>query len=436
MRGRVLGKRYRIDERIGQGGFGTVYRGTHLRLGDTVAVKVISAPHPGMIDRFHREAKLQRRLRHPAFVRLLDFDVEPDGLQYMVQEFVDGRTLKAILYADGALDPHRIAALTVDLLQALEEAHSIGIVHRDLKPPNIMLTDGLRGEEVRLLDFGIAKLFEDDENSAPLTQPHQIVGSVHYMAPEQIACQPLGPTTDLYQLGCVLYEACSGERPFTGAIQGILRKQMVVKPPELPSRVPPALAEVVMRALQKKPVDRFPSARQMRIALIESGLVPPDSVMRLPTTGEAPAISEAHPEARPADDGATAEQPTHPDPLPAPRPVPVPIPAPEHTRDTRPSTGDLPPTRALPTSPADDPTLFVKGQAPPLSSIGFDDEDVGVERTGPSFEVPDLGPPLSTAEPSTTGPSSEAPRRPSWPVIIAAVAGLALLALAVLLIGD
>ena len=266
--GRVLGGRYAVDALIGKGGFGAVYRGTHLRLGDTVAIKVIADPLPDLSARFHREARVQRRLRHPVTVRLLDFDVEADGLHYMVQEFVDGRTLKAVLREEGPLAPWRLVSLMSAVLDALEEAHGLGIIHRDLKPENIMVCEGRAGEEARLLDFGIAKLRDREAGDETLTAQGMVLGTVPYMAPEQIVRSPLGPATDVYQLGAVMYRLLSGRKPFNGTAQVVLRQHLAVAPPPLPAMVPPQLAAVVMRAMEKEPDRRYASAGELKAALV------------------------------------------------------------------------------------------------------------------------------------------------------------------------
>ncbi|MCB9553599.1 MAG: serine/threonine protein kinase, partial [Myxococcales bacterium] len=266
--GRVLGGRYTVDALIGRGGFGAVYRGTHLRLGDTVAIKIITDPPPDLSARFHREAKVQRRLRHPVTVRLLDLDVEADGLHYMVQEYVDGRTLKTVLRDEGPLAPWRLVALMIAVLDALDEAHALGIIHRDLKPENIMVVDGRGGEEARLLDFGIAKLRDRDASDETLTAQGMVLGTLAYMAPEQVVRGPLGPPTDVYQLGAVMYRLLSGRKPFTGTAQDVLRQHLAAPPPPLPALVPPPLAAVVMRAMEKDQAHRFATAQAMRDALV------------------------------------------------------------------------------------------------------------------------------------------------------------------------
>ncbi|MEZ4437385.1 MAG: serine/threonine-protein kinase [bacterium] len=264
--GRVLGGQFRLDSPLGQGGFGAVYRATDLQLDRAVAVKVLHTRVPGVAPRFRREAQMQARLRHPAIVRLLHFG-DDGGLSFMVQEFVDGRTLRAIVDTEGPLAPARAVALFAELLDALDEAHAEGIVHRDLKPENIMVVAGRRGEEARLLDFGIAKVLADADAFEALTQTDALIGTPAWLSPEQASRQPVTMAADIYSLGCVLYYALTGKKPFSGTPVQVILDHVRTTPPPLPPSVPSTLAEVVRRAMAKDPADRFPSALVMRSAL-------------------------------------------------------------------------------------------------------------------------------------------------------------------------
>ncbi len=265
--GRVVGGQFRIDGLIGQGGFGAVFRAWDLSLERPVAVKVIA--HAGveaLAARFHREAQVQARFRHPAIVRLLYFG-EDAGLCFMVQELVEGRTLRAVVNREGPLAPDRVVRLFASLLDALDEAHGEGVVHRDLKPANIMLVEGRRGEEVRLLDFGIAKIIEQSDAIETLTATGAVIGTPAWMSPEQATRQPVTPAADLYAIGCVMYYALTGRKPFTGTPVQILMDHANRAPDPLPATVPAPLAAVVRRAMAKRPGDRFPSADAMKAAL-------------------------------------------------------------------------------------------------------------------------------------------------------------------------
>ncbi|MEZ4434582.1 MAG: serine/threonine-protein kinase [bacterium] len=276
--GRTIASKYHLDALIGKGGFGAVYRATHHPLGRTVAVKIgLHTRRDDLIARFVREAQVQAHLRHPACVMLLDFGEEPDGIFYMVQEYVDGRTLADALASEGPFAPARALAITRAVLGALHEAHRLGIVHRDIKPANIMLTRGVDGdEEVRVLDFGIAKVLagELDPTDGGLTHTGTTLGTPAFMAPEQIRQGPIGPTTDIYAMGATLYRLCAGHGPFSSPIPfDILRMHLDTPPPPLPFPAP-AIDRVIARAMEKEPADRYPSARVMIAALDAIGSLP------------------------------------------------------------------------------------------------------------------------------------------------------------------
>lgn len=267
--GRTFAGKYSLESLLGKGGFGAVYRATHHPIGRTVAVKVSLQRHRDDLHaRFVREAQVQANLRHPSCVMLLDFGQEPDGLFYMVQEFVDGQSLTERLRDRGPFSPPRAVAITRAVLGALHEAHRLGIVHRDIKPANVMLTRGLDdGEEVRVLDFGIAKVLHGEAVDAALTNTGATLGTPSFMAPEQIRQGPIGPATDIYAVGAMLYRLCAGTGPFTAAVTfDILRMHLDTPPPPLPFPAP-GLDAVIARAMAKEPADRYGSAREMIAAL-------------------------------------------------------------------------------------------------------------------------------------------------------------------------
>ncbi|MCB9552111.1 MAG: serine/threonine protein kinase [Myxococcales bacterium] len=269
--GQVIGGRYRIERLLGKGGFGAVFEATHLELQRPVAVKVLLASAQegdALLARFRREARLQDELRHPAIVKLRDFGRrEEDGLCFMVQEFVDGRTLDALV-ADGPVAPQRAIRLVCGVLEGLAEAHWRGIVHRDLKPANIMVVEGPDEEEVRILDFGIAKAGDLGEESVAITQTGQLLGTPAFMAPEQIEGQRVTAAADLYAMGVVLFVLLTGRRPFVGSLQAVLTAHLVRPVPALPAGLPVGLGAVVACAMAKDPGDRFASAGEMRGALL------------------------------------------------------------------------------------------------------------------------------------------------------------------------
>lgn len=265
--GATLDGKYRLDALLGVGGFGAVYRGWHLRLELPVAVKIAFRVEGAFGERFRREARVLMRLHHPHIVRVYDYDRTADGLVYLVQEFVAGRTLNAVILERGPLPPSDVVELGRQVLSALAAAHSVGIIHRDIKPDNLMLTGSIEAPCLRLLDFGIAKLHQIGSGEAELTQTGKLIGTPAYMAPEQIRGQPV-PASDLYAVGIMLFFLLTGQRPYPYPIPQVLISHLQDPIPQLPSEVPPNLARVVHRAMAKTPFDRYVSADEMRTALL------------------------------------------------------------------------------------------------------------------------------------------------------------------------
>ena len=271
--GRKLGGKYVVRDRIGRGGFGAVYRAVQEPVGREVAIKVIlpeRAAGPGdIVARFFREAKALAKLKARNAVTLYDYGEEDDGLLFMVQEFIDGRTLRSLLKAENrALDPRRAIDLGCQVLDALEEAHQLDIVHRDITPSNIMITEDAQGREVvKVLDFGLAKLRGTNTDEESLTRSGIAMGTPHYMAPEQILQRDIDPRTDLYGLGIVLYLMLMGRPPFRGKIAYEVLKQQIKTPPPAMTGIPEPIESAVMQALSKDPNTRYPAAGAMREAL-------------------------------------------------------------------------------------------------------------------------------------------------------------------------
>lgn len=261
----IIAGRYQLDVLIGRGGMGQVYEGRDLRLERKVAIKILRADldDPGLRRRFREEARAAGSLSHPNVVCMYDTG-EHDGRPFIVMELVPGRTLADDLRA-GPLEGERVRRLGLDVLAALGAAHERGIVHRDVKPGNILLaSDG----SAKVADFGIAKLAEGLDT----TVTGHVVGTPAYLAPERLAGRPATPQSDLYSLGVVLYEACTGERPFQGdAPVALAHAVMSGRAPPLRERCPgidPALARTIEGALEREPERRFRSAREMSRALM------------------------------------------------------------------------------------------------------------------------------------------------------------------------
>lgn len=273
--GSTLAERYRIDELLGVGGMGAVFRARHLLLKRDVAVKVL---HPELVanedisKRFDREAQSAARLDHPNVVPVTEFGSTDSGMKYMVMQLLSGRELGELL--DGPLEPLRSIELIIQILRGLEHAHGKGVIHRDLKPENVFVTVDHDGEEVlKLVDFGIAKLVGGDEpddidTAQPLTRMGLVFGTPQYMSPEQATGSEIDHRTDLYSAGVLLYQMLAGYLPFDHEDPvALIRMQVSRDAPPLGPHVPPALAEVAMRLMAKTRDDRYPDARSARKAL-------------------------------------------------------------------------------------------------------------------------------------------------------------------------
>ncbi|HEV7746287.1 MAG TPA: serine/threonine-protein kinase [Pyrinomonadaceae bacterium] len=279
--GHTLDGKYRLDERLGVGGMGTVYRAVHLLIDRPVAVKVLNrlfVEDEAARTRFRREARAAGRLQHPNAVTVTDFGESQDGYVYLVMELLEGRTLRDVLAKEAPLDVARSVALMVQISAAVAAAHEAGIIHRDLKPANIFIVQ--RAEVpavVKVLDFGIAKLAaelleEEEEERQALTQVGVMIGTPRYMSPEQCDGVDLTPAADVYSLGCILYEMITGTVPFSGstplAIAVKQTSEIPRSPREFVSSIPPALEQAVLHALEKRPEDRPANAAAFREELI------------------------------------------------------------------------------------------------------------------------------------------------------------------------
>jgi TolB-like protein/predicted Ser/Thr protein kinase len=275
--------RYRIVERLGEGGMGVVYRAWDERLERDVALKVLSARVLEQRDasaRLREEARTLSRLAHPSIATVLDFDTH-DGIEFIVMEFVRGQTL-AERIAKGALAEAEVLELGPQLCDALAAAHEQGVVHHDLKAANVMVT--ARGR-VKVLDFGLATVCRDDDLvvSRAETRPFGVAGTVAYMAPEQLFGQDADERSDLFSLGVLLHEMLTGVPPFTGPVSTAVADAILHRPAEPPSRRHAGVSEgmdtIVLRCLEKRPEDRYASARELgddlrRLAAGSSVLVP------------------------------------------------------------------------------------------------------------------------------------------------------------------
>ncbi len=276
--GTVIANRFRLDESIGSGGMGTVYKAYHLTLGIPVAVKLLHrhiAAHKVAMRRFRREAQVTSRIQHANIVRVLDFG-EEHGLAYIAMEYIQGVSLGDWLFAQGAPPPiDEVSSVFLEILSAFEAAHALGVVHRDLEPENAMLaTDSAGRRVVKVVDFGLAHVDAEAEGLTPLTQSDQVAGTPWYMSPEQCRSLVVGPLSDIYALGCVLTTLLQLRPPFhNGASAEIMAQHMYLPVPPLQrppgaEPVPVLLEQLRLDMLAKDPERRPLSASAVRARFV------------------------------------------------------------------------------------------------------------------------------------------------------------------------
>ena len=276
--GKVIAGRFKIEELIGQGGLGKVYRARHLALDRIVCLKMLKTAlleDPTLVGRFEREAKAASRLNHPNGIQVLDFGRnEADGSLYIVMEYVQGKDLRIVLRDEWPLPEERLCNIMAQALDALAEAHAHSVIHRDLKPENIMVEERRdHSDFVKVLDFGIAKILDSD---APgLTRNDVVCGTPQYMAPEQATGSALDARCDLYAVGVILYQMTTGQLPFDGqnSMEVLTRhvNELPVPPrtrqPDAP--ISEAMEGLILRALAKDPANRPQSAEEFRRLLLD-----------------------------------------------------------------------------------------------------------------------------------------------------------------------
>jgi serine/threonine protein kinase len=254
--GLTFGGRYQLSSRVAIGGMGEVWQATDLVIGRTVAIKILKEEYlgdPGFLERFRAEARHAALVNHEGIANVFDYG-EEEGSAFLVMELVPGEALSAILERERILSPDRVLDIVAQTANALSAAHAAGLVHRDIKPGNLLITPDNR---VKITDFGIARIADQ----VPLTATGQVMGTVQYLSPEQASGRPASPSTDVYSLGIVAYEALAGRRPFTGESQvAIAMAQINETPPELPATISEPVRNLVYSSIAKNPADRPSSA--------------------------------------------------------------------------------------------------------------------------------------------------------------------------------
>ncbi len=270
--GQILAGKYRIDERLSGGGMGTVYRGTHVLMDKTVAVKVLRpslAADEKIVARFSREARAASKISHPHALSVTDFGEAENGVVFLVMEYLSGMTLKEIIRQEGPMELTRAVEILRQIGGALDAAHAEGVVHRDLKSDNIMLLSSSGTDYAKVLDFGIAKIKEPEGTYDPgLTAPDLVIGTPQYMSPEQCSQVPdIDARSDIYSLGVIVYEMLIGHVPFTGASPtAIMLKHLQEPAPSVLAErkdLPEAIGRVVARTLEKRPEDRYATVGEL-----------------------------------------------------------------------------------------------------------------------------------------------------------------------------
>jgi hypothetical protein len=257
--GLTFGGRYQLSSRVAIGGMGEVWQATDLVIGRTVAIKILKDEYlgdPGFLERFRAEARHAALVNHEGIANVFDYG-EEDGSAFLVMELVPGEALSTVLERERVLPTDKVLDFVAQTASALHAAHAAGLVHRDIKPGNLLITPEGR---VKITDFGIARIADQ----VPLTATGQVMGTVQYLSPEQASGHAASPTTDIYSLGIVAYEALAGRRPFTGESQvAIAMAQINEQPPELPVTVSEPVRNLVYASIAKKPADRPQTAAHL-----------------------------------------------------------------------------------------------------------------------------------------------------------------------------
>jgi serine/threonine-protein kinase len=282
--GQIVSGRYKIRRRIGQGGMGAVYAAEHVEFGRHVALKVLApelSQQQDMLTRFRGEARAASQIGHPGIIDVFDFGTTEDGCVFFAMELLEGEDVAQVLARERRIGVARASRIIAETAAAVGAAHGKGIVHRDLKPENIFLVKRNGKESVKVLDFGVAKATD------PFIGPQQgvtgrgtVVGTPEYMSPEQASGNPVDARSDVYSLGCILYEMFVGKPPFVGKNFVTVLMKHIGQPPvpprehDPPADIPPALEKVIMKALAKDPTQRYASMEEMARSVVQASAEP------------------------------------------------------------------------------------------------------------------------------------------------------------------